>query len=402
MRRVGRLGQLLLGPGAGGLTVGVCDVPVISNVCDSAGEAAASLVTAPFDWLAQAMSEAAAWMFESVWSVMDTTTMVDVTGAGYTRVYNLLFGIAFFLMLAFFALQVIGGMLRREPAALSRAVLGLAKSVVGSFVALALVTTALELTDQLTRGIVHASGTNMEEMGGRISLLAAGLGTASAAAPQASSVITIFTAGLALSAAFLVWLSLLIRKALLLLAIVFAPVALAGASWDHTRQWVSRWATFVLALIMSKVVVAVIFLLATAQVSAPIDADLQSISEPMAGAVLMLVAAFAPYMSYKAISFMGFDNHHAISAEQEAKSALRNPLPVPASKLPRVTAPKVLGGGAAGGSSAATGARAAAGVVSVGPAVGSAVGAAGSQHAGEAERSNGSIPREPGAGTGQS
>ena len=54
-------------------------------------------------------------------------------------------------MLGFFMLQVIGGMIRREPAALSRAALGLAKSILGSFVALALLATALEVTDQLCR-----------------------------------------------------------------------------------------------------------------------------------------------------------------------------------------------------------------------------------------------------------
>ena len=102
-----------------------------------------------------------------------------------------------------------------------------------------------------------------------------------------------------------VWISLLIRKALLLIAIVFAPIALAGSSWDHTRSWVSRWATFVIAMILSKVVLVVIFLLATAQVSAPIDADLESVSQPMAGVVLMLMAGFAPYLTYKAISLHG-------------------------------------------------------------------------------------------------
>ena len=38
----------------------VCDVPIISTVCDVAGEAAATVVAAPFDWLAQAMGGAAA------------------------------------------------------------------------------------------------------------------------------------------------------------------------------------------------------------------------------------------------------------------------------------------------------------------------------------------------------
>jgi len=194
--------------------MGVCDVPVISTVCDTAGDAAASLVTAPFDWLTEAMVGAAAWMFESVWAVFDATTMVDVTSNEYTRVYNILFGVAVFVMVGFFMLQVIGGMVRREPAALSRAALGLAKSILGSFVAITLVATALEVTDQLCIGIVHAAGTNMGEMGDRIALLAAGLAGVNIAAPGAGAIITIFIAGLAIGAAVIVWITLLTRKAL--------------------------------------------------------------------------------------------------------------------------------------------------------------------------------------------
>ena len=330
--------------------VDVCDVPVVSSVCDVAGDAAGSLVTAPFDWLAQAMGGAAAWMFESVWAIIDTTTLVDVTSKEYTRVYSILFGVAVFVMLGFFMLQVIGGMVRREPAALSRALLGLAKSILGSFVALALLATALELTDQLCIGIVHAAGTNMEEMGDRIALLAAGLGGLSIAAPGAGAIVTIFVAGLAIGAAVVVWISLLIRKALLLTAIVFAPVALAGSSWDQTRGWAGKWAQFVIALILSKVVLVVIFLLATAQVSAPIDGDLKSISEPIAGVVLMLMAGFAPYMTYKAISFMGFDTYHAMSSEQEAKSAINRPMPLPMGRGSGSGPSKVLDGGGSSGS----------------------------------------------------
>ena len=330
--------------------VDVCDVPVISSVCDVAGDAAGALVSAPFDWLAQGMGHAAGWMFEAVWKVFDSTTMVDVTSSQYTKVYNILFGIAVFVMLGFFMLQVIGGMIRREPAALSRAALGLAKSILGSFVALALLATALEVTDQLCIGIVNAAGTNMEQMGDRVALLTAGLVGLNLAAPGAGAILTIFIAGLAIGAAGIVWISLLVRKALLLIAIVFAPVAMAGSSWDHTRGWVSKWASFVIALILSKVVLVVIFLLATAQVSAPIDSDIQSVSEPIAGVVLMLMAGFAPYMTYKAINFMGFDMYHAMSAEQEGKSALNRPMPIPMNRAPSSQPSKVLDGGGSGGS----------------------------------------------------
>ncbi|WP_460834058.1 TrbL/VirB6 family protein [Nocardioides hungaricus] len=312
-------------------------------------------MAAPFDWLAQGMGNAAGWMFEAVWKVFDSTTMVDVTSSQYTKVYNVLFGVAVFVMLGFFMLQVIGGMIRREPAALTRAALGLAKSILGSFVALALLATALEVTDQLCIGIVNAAGTNMEQMGNRIALLTSGLAGLNVAAPGAGAILTIFIAGLAIGAACIVWISLLVRKALLLIAIVFAPIALAGSSWDHTRGWVSKWASFVIALILSKVVLVVIFLLATAQVSAPIDSDIQSISEPIAGVVLMLMAGFAPYLTYKAIAFMGFDIYHAMSAEQESKAALNRPVPIPTNRAPSSQPSKILDAGSGGSSGSGNG-----------------------------------------------
>jgi hypothetical protein len=85
-------------------------------------------------------------------------------------------------------------------------------------------------------------------------------------------------------------------------------------------------------------------LVAINQMNAPLNLDLSSISNPVAGIVLMFVAAFAPYMSYKFISFVGFDLYHAMSAETEAKAAMNRPVPVPA--MPALSnARKVLGGG---------------------------------------------------------
>ena len=386
--------------------MGVCDVPVISSVCDAVGEGAASLVAAPFDWLAQAMGAAAGWLFEAVWSVFDTTTLVDVTKPGYIAVYNLLFGIAVFVMLIFFCLQLITGLIRRDPTALTRAALGLAKSVLGSFVVITLTALLLEVVDQLCIGIVQAAGETTESMGDKITLLAAGLVGINIAAPGVGAIITIFMAGLAITAAAIVWLSLLVRKALLLVAVVFAPLAFSGASWDASRGWIGKWAMFVVALICSKLVLVVMFLVAITQVSAPIDADLASVSDPIAGIVLMAMAAFAPYLTYKFIAFIGFDMYHAIGSEQDAKSALNRPIPVPtkpqggadpkkvldgtsssgnagegsgggssAPPPPRTPAPTpAAGGGAAGGGAAASGGgAAAAGPVAAGVVVGASV-----------------------------
>ena len=333
----------------------VCDVPVISAVCDTVGQGAATLIAAPFDWLAQAMGGAAAWLFEAVWAVFDTTTLVDVADEGYVGVYNILFGVAVFVVLIFFCLQLITGLIHRDPTALTRAATGAAKSILGSFVAIGLTGLLLEITDQLAVGIVQATGNTMESIGDRITLLAAGFAGINIAAPGVGAIVTIFLAGLAISAAAIVWFSLLIRKALLLVAIVFAPIALAGFSWDATKGWFGKWATFVIALILSKLVLVVIFLVAITQVSAPIELDLASISDPIAGVVLMFIAAFAPYMTYKFVSFVGFDMYHSMSAEQEAKSALNRPVPVPSA--PKADgAKKVLdGAGDKGGGAAPSG-----------------------------------------------
>ncbi|GAA1061407.1 hypothetical protein GCM10009573_28340 [Agromyces bracchium] len=190
----------------------------------------------------------------------------------------------------------------------------------------------------------------------RIALLASGLAAINIGAPGVGAIVTIFLSALAISAAAIVWFSLLIRKALLLVAIVFGPVALAGATWDAAKGWFSKWVAFVIALLLSKLVLVVIFLVAVAQVSAPIDADLASISDPIAGIVLMFIAAFAPYITYKFLNFVGLDMYHAMSSEQEAKSALNRPVPVPSGPMTD-SAKKILGPSEDGSAGASTGGR---------------------------------------------
>ncbi|MGP4974924.1 conjugal transfer protein TrbL [Brachybacterium tyrofermentans] len=329
----------------------LCDLPVISNVCDSAGEAAASLISAPFDWFAQAVGGAAGWLLEAMWAVFDTTTLVDVTQDGYVAVYNLLFGIGVFIVLIFFCFQLILGLIRRDPTALSRAALGAGKAVLGSFVVITLAALALEITDQLAIGIIQAAGETTTTMGDKIILLAAGLTGINVTAPGVGAIVTIFLGGLMVAAVAIVWFSLLIRKALLLIAIVLAPLAFAGAAWDASRSWIGKWAAFVHALIVSKLVLVVVFLIAITQMATPIEADLTAITEPITGIVMLAIAAFAPYMVYRVIAFLGFDLYNTMGAEQEAKNAMNRPVPVPTK--PTGDGPKKVlddnGGGGGGG-----------------------------------------------------
>jgi type IV secretion system protein TrbL len=332
---------------------GICNVPVISTVCDVAGQAAGTLVQAPFEWLAQAISGAAAWLYQGIWWFIDQTTLVDLTTPGYLQVYNLIFGVAVFLTLGLAMLQLIGGMVRRDPHALTTAGIGIARSILGSFLIVTVTGTLLEITDQLSIGIVQATGTSMDQMSGRITALVAGLTITGVTAPGAGAIITIFLGSLAIVGAFLIFSSLLIRKALLLATIALGPLAMAGQSWEVTRGWFGKWAMFVLALILSKFVVVVVLLVGVAEAGAPLDPDLSSLANPLAGIVLVFIAAFAPYMVYKLLAFIGIDMYHAMSTEQEAKQAMNRPFPTMQS--PKANPSSVLGGGKGGGGSAGPG-----------------------------------------------
>jgi len=332
--------------------MGICDVPGIHFVCEKVGEGAAYLVSAPFDWVAQGLGWLAGWMFEQLWNIMDQTTLVDLTNPGYTHVYALLFGVAIMVMLIFFCLQLITGLIRHEPGALGRALTGLGKAVLGSFLLLAVTGLLLQATDQICLGLVNATGSSMAGMGGKLAGLALGLTTITLAAPGAGALLIIFLAGLFIAGTLVVWFSLLIRKALLLVGIAFGPFALAGSNWDAARGWFGKWASFVIAMILSKLVLIVILLIGVSLAGSPLEPDLQSISEPVTGVVLMLIAAFAPYMAYKFISFMGADMYHLMSTETEAKSALNRPLPI---KTTPSQPPSTVGGNSGSGSGGGSG-----------------------------------------------
>ncbi|MFV0433486.1 MAG: conjugal transfer protein TrbL, partial [Leucobacter sp.] len=113
----------------------ICDAPIISTVCTAVGEGPAGLF---FRWVADAMGLAVSTLFQGMWEVFSTTTAVDITSDGYIRVYNILFGIAVVVTLLLFCFQLIAGLARRDPSALTRAGIGVAKSVLGSFVLITL------------------------------------------------------------------------------------------------------------------------------------------------------------------------------------------------------------------------------------------------------------------------
>lgn len=87
----------------------------------------------------------------------------------------------------------------------------MAKSILGGFILVTIIALLLEIVDQLCIGIVHATGTTIEEMGVKIGALVAGLATVQFAAPGVVALLVIFLGFLAMAAA-IVWFSLCARR----------------------------------------------------------------------------------------------------------------------------------------------------------------------------------------------
>ncbi len=141
---------------------------------------------------------------------------------------NLLFGIGVFIVLLFFCFQLILGLIRREPQALSRAALGAGKAVLGSSLVITLTATALEIVDQLSIGIVQAAGETTGTMGDKITLLAAGLTAITQVATPIEADLSAVTEP--------------ITGIVLLFIAAFAPTWSTGSSPSSASTSTTRWA----------------------------------------------------------------------------------------------------------------------------------------------------------------
>ena len=135
-------------------------------------------------------------------------------------------------------------------------------------------------------------------------------------------------------------------------------VALAGWSWQPTRAWAARWASFVVALVVSKFVVVLIFLIGTVAMTPTADGEPGTVADPLAGIVLLFLAAFAPAMTHRFIAFAGFDVHQLVTAERETSTAVRRA--VPAAPIMRAGVAKIVRPAATGPAAPAAAAVAAA------------------------------------------
>lgn len=249
--------------------------------------------------------DAVAWFVGRVLTLLEDTTRVNLSAdwfSGPNSPYRTVLGIAAVLLLGFLFLGLIQGLLAGDPMAmLIRMSRDLPLAVFGMVVTIAVGDKLLELSDELSHAVLRGGGDDAKQVLKVIS-------TAGSFSGQTSFVIALLGL-LCIVAALFVWVELVIRAALIYLLVALSPLVFAAMVWPAARGMVRKLTEVVLALIFSKVVIAIAFSVGAAALAGVDDAGhanggstggvSASAGTLFSGLVIFGLAAFAPFVVLK-------------------------------------------------------------------------------------------------------
>lgn len=246
-------------------------------------------------WLADACRNVG----RQIVDLLAATGEVDFTegwwaGPRAGHVLAVLGGLAAALTVAFLLLAVLQGLWAGDPMTGLRAAFGHVPASIFGMVVL------VGTTQLLLRATDEAAGAVLSETPAALGRFVDGFGVTS----------TILTGGLAaavlmfvfLIGALMVWAELVVRSALVYLLVAFAPLALAARIWPATRGVFRRLCELGVAIIVSKLVIAVALALGAAALagggpgSEGPDGTGLGLAGLLGGATLMGLAAFTPFV----------------------------------------------------------------------------------------------------------
>ncbi|MEZ5265181.1 MAG: hypothetical protein R2755_26155 [Acidimicrobiales bacterium] len=276
---------------------------VIGGVSDGLGNAAGAAGEEVLEAVARSVFElianAVTSIISSTATAMSATTSVDLDGGFFpalTPIRRTVLGMSMALVLALFFVAILRSLAAGEPGAIVRA------AVVDVPAALFMTATSVSVTWVLIRVVDQASLAVTGDVPTAMGRFSAALSSVDAL--STGGLLGIIFGLLFVVGAILVWLQLLVRSAMLYILVVLAPLGFATRAHPSTRPIARRTIEMGIALILSKFAVAVAFGVGAAAIDssngvpAGEGVDLTGM---MTGVALMLMAAFMPWVIWKAI-----------------------------------------------------------------------------------------------------
>jgi len=276
----------------------------ICAIVSSIGSLGSSVANSVFSSVATAFGNTADSAINWLWSQMSSSTSVTLGGAAYGLDLGLVASIAAVLCVGLFIVQLVVSALKQDGGGIGRALRGLAIATVGCAITLATLDLLLAGVDQLCAGVVQlATGGSIATLGAKI--IGPALFTGLVAGPGAILILSL----IAICAVAVVWFALVVRKMLIIITAIFAPLAFAGGVADLSRGWVRKWLEAMLALVFSKLILILIFVIGLGVLGgmgSPANAHgLSAITNDITGLLILLVAGLSPWMALKIVHFTG-------------------------------------------------------------------------------------------------
>jgi type IV secretion system protein TrbL len=273
-----------------------------------AGGAAGSIADSAFSDIAKNFADAAGSAVNWLWNQISGATAISLSGPAFGKDMAIVTTLAVVVATGLFVIQVIASVLRRDHSGLTRALKGLLIAFVGSVAAIAITTLLLAAVDSVSAGLVSAAtGDSMQAMGTAIL-------SATAITAIVNPAVALLLALVVLGAVVFVWGAMMVRKLLIIVAAVFAPLAFAGATSDISTSWVRKWIETMVALVISKLILVIIFVIGLGVLTGGLGevsgtgtgaSAGQSITQTVIGALILLMAGFAPWLAIKLVHFGG-------------------------------------------------------------------------------------------------
>ena|GEM_PF-3044532 len=222
------------------------------------------------------------------------------SGSGSQSPYGVVAGLALSLLLLFMLIAVVQGVLSGDGVAMAaRLARDVPLAILGIAATIGVTQVLLGATDELSHAVLDGTGA-----GTQAKTVLQHLGSAGAFSGQATFVV--FLLGLvAVVAAFLLWVELLIRASLLYVLLACSPLAFACFVWPAARRVLHRLAELVLALVLSKVVIAIALAVAAGALTqgtnnpAVVPTGEAQVGTLLVGVIMFLLAALAPFIVLK-------------------------------------------------------------------------------------------------------
>lgn len=224
--------------------------------------------------------------------------------------------LAAMLALGFVFLALLQGLLAGDPLGMLRSALGhVPLSALGMAVVVAVTDVLLRVTDEATALVLHGTPENLAHFvsgfGVQSSLITGGL--------AAGVLMAVFLLG-----ALLVWAELVVRSALVYLLVAFAPLVLAARIWPAARGMFRRLCELGLALIVSKLAIALALAVGAVALGGGDGAGWRpdgglSLAGLLGGATLMGLAAFTPFVVLRLLPLL----ETAVVAQGISRSPVR-------------------------------------------------------------------------------